>query len=146
GTPGCVTVTAVPAMLSVPARCKTPPFAPAVNETVPGPDPVAPTVTVSQVAPLDAVHAQPAPVDTVNVPEPPPAATACVLGDTVNVHAAAVMANVLETALADVPPGPIVDTRASYVTPATSGVASSDTKSTLMSPSRSGAGLPRLTP
>jgi hypothetical protein len=48
-------------------------LAAALNCTCPGPDPLAPLVTVSQPASLAAVHAQPAATATDAVPDPPAA-------------------------------------------------------------------------
>ncbi len=64
----------------VPVRAA-PEFADAVKLTVPGPLPVAPPVTESQVWPLVAVHAHPDPVFTPVVLEPPVAAIDRPVGD-----------------------------------------------------------------
>jgi hypothetical protein len=53
-------------------------FASALKVTVPLPVPFDPAVTVTQPAPLVAVHAQPVIDVTATVPVPPSAATACV--------------------------------------------------------------------
>jgi hypothetical protein len=53
----------------------------AVTVTEPLPDPLAPLVTLSHVALLVAVHAQPAPAVTATLPVPPAASTLCVAGD-----------------------------------------------------------------
>ena len=86
GAPACVTVTPTPAMVSEPLRSP-PLFAAAVNAVDPAPVPDAPPVMVIHGAPLDAVHVQ---VDDegeiAKLPLPPPVATACVEGDTLNVH------------------------------------------------------------
>jgi hypothetical protein len=63
-----------------------PPFAAAVNLTVPLPDPVAPAEIVSQSASLFADHAQPLSPCTSNDPCPPPASTDVLVGLTVNVQ------------------------------------------------------------
>ena len=86
GAPGCVTVTATPATVSEPLRSP-PVFAAAVNAVDPEPVPEAPAVIVIHGAPLEAVQVQ---VDAeaviATLPLPPPVATACVAGDTLNVH------------------------------------------------------------
>jgi len=86
GAPGCVTVTATPAIVSEPLRSP-PVFAAAVNAVDPEPVPEAPAVIVIHGAPLEAVQVQ---VDAeaviATLPLPPPVATACVAGDTLNVH------------------------------------------------------------
>jgi len=61
-------------------------FAAALKATVPLPEPVVLLVTVIQLAPLVAVHVQPAAAATENDPVPPPAATAWLAGDTVYEH------------------------------------------------------------
>jgi hypothetical protein len=63
-------------------------FAAALKVTVPLPVPPDPAVTVTQLAPLVAVHAQPAIVVTSTLPVPPDAATACVDGERLNVQLA----------------------------------------------------------
>jgi len=86
GAPGCVTVTATPAIVSEPLR--SPPLFPAAEKVVdPGPVPDAPPVIVIHGAPLEAAHAHvDADAETAKLPVPPVVATACVEGDTVNVH------------------------------------------------------------
>ena len=59
----------------------------AENATVPGPVPAEPLVIVSQVAPLPAVHGQPAVAVTVIDPVPPPLERFTVVGETANEHA-----------------------------------------------------------
>ena len=56
----------------VPARVVPLPFGSTLNVTEPGPEPLAPAVTVIHIAPLTAVHVQPAPAVTVTDPVPPP--------------------------------------------------------------------------
>jgi hypothetical protein len=51
---------------------------------VPGPSPLAPEVTVIHPALATAVHVQPAVVLTPNDPAPPPTATVCDVGESVN--------------------------------------------------------------
>src|SRR5437867_2977215 len=57
--PACETENVSPAMVSVALRDVVELFAPALKLTVPLPEPLAPAVTVSQLALLVAVHAQP---------------------------------------------------------------------------------------
>ena len=64
-----------PAIVSVPLRDVVELFAAALKLTVPLPEPLAPAVTVSQLALLVAVHVQPVPAVTFVLPVPPPAAT-----------------------------------------------------------------------
>ena len=86
GAPGCVTVTVAPAIVSDPLRSP-PPLAAAENVVAPAPVPDAPPVIVIHGAPLDAVHVQVgAEGVTVKLPVPPPVATDCVGGETLNVH------------------------------------------------------------
>ena len=63
-------------------------FAAALKVTVPLPVPLDPAVTVTQLAPLAAVHAQPVIVVTGTLPVPPAAPTACVVGEMLNVQLA----------------------------------------------------------
>jgi hypothetical protein len=72
----CVTTKDLPAIVSVPSR-DVPVCAAAVKFTDPFPEPLAPEVTVSQVALLVAVQEQPLPADTLTEPLPPAAATFC---------------------------------------------------------------------
>jgi hypothetical protein len=75
GTPACVTVNVCPPTVIVPVRLALPVLAATLNDTVAVPVPLAALVTVIQLAVLDAVHAQPAMVVTVNDPVPPAAGT-----------------------------------------------------------------------
>jgi hypothetical protein len=95
--PACVTVKVLPAIVSVPLRDETDPFAVALNETEPLPDPEDPAVTVNQPALLTAVHAHPAGAVTLTVPLPPPDGTLCDVGEIVSVQVmpACVTVNVL---------------------------------------------------
>ena len=68
-----------PATVRVPVRAL-PVFAATVNATEPLPLPVAPDVTVIHASLRLAVQAQPVPVDTVRLPEPPAATTARLAG------------------------------------------------------------------
>ena len=71
----CVTLKVCPPMVTVPVRGVPTVLAATVNDTVPLPVPVAPAVTVIQLAPLVAVRAQPVVPVTVTVAAPPPAPT-----------------------------------------------------------------------
>src|SRR5436190_1001854 len=75
-------------MVSVPVRADVPVFAVVVYVTVPGPVPLAPVVTVIQLALLVAVHVQPVCVVTFTVDVLPAAGSASVVGATVNEHGA----------------------------------------------------------
>ena len=68
-----LTVKVAPAIVKVPLRAAVVVFAAALMPTAPLPLPLAPEVTLSQVALLAAVHAQPAPAVTLTVPVPPEA-------------------------------------------------------------------------
>lgn len=76
----CTTVTVRPATAIVPDRVD-PVVAAAVNPTVPDPLPLAPEVMVIHGAPLDAVHAHPAPAVTATLPLPPDDGIVCVSGE-----------------------------------------------------------------
>jgi hypothetical protein len=67
----CVTVKVWPPTVIVPVRWDVAPFMATLNVTVPPPDPLAPPVTTIQLTLLDALHAQPPAVVTVNEPVPP---------------------------------------------------------------------------
>jgi len=69
--PACVTLKAMPPIVSVAVRCAGLVFCPAVNRASPGPTPVPPDVTSSQAAELCAVHAQPLAAMTSTDPDPP---------------------------------------------------------------------------
>ena len=76
GAAACVTENVWPAIVSEPLRCVAFGFAAALNATVPGPLPLAPLVTVSQVVSLlTPVHAQPVGAVTAVDPVAPVAAT-----------------------------------------------------------------------
>jgi len=81
----------LPAIVNVPLR-GAPLFAAAPTTTVPLPEPLAPAVTVSQFAWLEAVHPQPDPAVTVNVVEDAVSGTVADGGPTANVHAGAAAA------------------------------------------------------
>jgi hypothetical protein len=143
-TPACVTVNVLPAMVSVPVRGVVAVEAATAKVTDAVPLPVAPVVTDSHAALLVAPQAQPAAAVTATLPVPPAAAKDCDTGEMTGTHGD-VNPNVFDGRLALAPAGPTADTRVSYTTPAASGVASSDTKSTRIMPSTSRAGLPRFT-
>jgi hypothetical protein len=86
--PACVTVKLWPEIVNVALRAAEVVFAAALKVTVPLPVPLDPPVTVTQLAPLVAVHAQPVIVVTATLPVPPAAATACVDGEMLNVQLA----------------------------------------------------------
>ena len=81
--PASVTVTAVPATVTVPEREAAPVFAAALIVTVPLPLPLAPLWTVSHGALPAAVHVHPLPAVTLTVVVPPAAGRLRVVGDTV---------------------------------------------------------------
>jgi hypothetical protein len=78
--PACVTVKVFSATVRVPARAIVAVFAATLKDTEPLPDPVAPAVTVIQLALLAAVQPHPLPAVTEIVPDPPDAATDCEVG------------------------------------------------------------------
>jgi hypothetical protein len=83
--PGCVKVTICPATVTVPMRSSAVGLAAAV--TVPSPEPLAPTVTVSHAVLVVATHAQPPGAVTVTSLSPPATGTATDSGATVKLHA-----------------------------------------------------------
>jgi len=85
GAAPCDTVTVRPAMVTVVLRAEE--VADAENAIVAGPVPEAGAVIVNHVAPLVAVHGQPAVAVRVTEPAPPPAARLTVVGDTANEQA-----------------------------------------------------------
>jgi hypothetical protein len=95
--PSCVTVNVWPPAVIVPVRGEVVVFAATVNATVPLPKPLAPAVTVIQAALLDAFHAQPALVVTVNEPLPPVASMDCDTGAIAYAHGVVAAACVTET-------------------------------------------------
>ena len=84
----CVTVKLWPATVSVAVRLFEELFAPTLKVTVALPVPLDPAVTVTQLAPLVAVHPQPVIVVTATLPVPPAPANACVDGEMLNVQLA----------------------------------------------------------
>jgi hypothetical protein len=109
--------------------------------TVPLPVPLAPDVTVIHEALLTAVHPQPLPAVTVTLPDPPPDPKLCEVGDAAYVQED-VKPNVLDSALAALPPGPTAATSATYTVPGTGHPAKMDLKSTVIVPVESGVGFP----
>lgn len=108
-TPFCVTVKVRPAMVIVPVRAAVAGFAAAEYPTDPGPVPDAPDVTVSQPAFDAAVHVQLVPAITETLPVDAVAAIVAAVTEIEGEHALEVM-NGLESALAEVPPGPTAET------------------------------------
>jgi hypothetical protein len=133
-----------PAIVRLPVRDVVEVFGATVRLTLLVPVPVAPVLIVIHVAPLVAVQAQPSPAVTVTLEVPPAAPIERVDGDTVGEAHGALYAKVFDRSLIATPPGPLAPTRASYITPEESGF-SSATKSTRISPSGPGSGLPRVT-
>jgi hypothetical protein len=84
-----LTVKVCPPTVIVPARGVVVVFAATLKVTVPLPDPLAPLVTLIQLAPLVAVHAHPAPAVTEIEPLLPKAGTDWDVGEIVYVHGAA---------------------------------------------------------
>jgi hypothetical protein len=141
----CVTANVVPAIVSDPLRLVVAVFAATLNPTLPDPDPDAPLVTVIHDALLLALHAQPVAAVTLLLPVPPAAVKDWLEGEIDGSQTTVPpKENVLVREPPLRPPGPMASTSASYVIPVASGDGSSDTKSTRMKPSGSGAGLPRL--
>ena len=68
--PACITLKAMPAIVSVAVRCAELVFWLAVYRTSPGPTPVSPDVTSSQDSELCAVHSQPLAAMTSTDPDP----------------------------------------------------------------------------
>jgi len=84
--PAWITVTVLPATVSVPVRGELEVFAATLNVTVPLPFPLAPEVIVNQEVLLVAAHVQPAVVETVELAELAAAAGLKVVGATVKLH------------------------------------------------------------
>jgi hypothetical protein len=83
-----VTVNVFVAIVNVALRAPVAVFAATLKLTVPLVEPLDPPVTVTQLEPLVAVHAQPDVVVTVTVPVPPLAANAWVDAEMLNVQPA----------------------------------------------------------
>jgi hypothetical protein len=84
----CVTVKVLVAIVTVALRALVVVFAATLKLTVPLAEPLAPAVTVIQLAPLVAVHAQPDVVVTATVPVPAVPANAWVDGEMLNAQPA----------------------------------------------------------
>jgi hypothetical protein len=82
-----LTVKVLPAMVRDPDRAAEPVLAATEKLDVPEPVPEVPVVIVTQVAPLDAVQAQPAVVVTATDPDAPPTATDRLVGEMENAQA-----------------------------------------------------------
>jgi hypothetical protein len=108
---------------------------------VPFPVPLAPDVTEIHDALLTAVQVQPLPAVTVTLPDPPLDPRLCDVGDAEYVQGA-VKPNVLDSALAPLPPGPTAATSATYTVPGTGHPAKMDLRSTVIVPVESGVGFP----
>ena len=139
--PPCDTVKVRPAIVNVPVRPVVAVLAATLKFTVPLPDPLAPDVTVIQVALLTAVHPQPVPAVTFVLPVPPAATAFIELEDRAKLHTA-VNENVFESALGVLPPGPTAATSETYVVPMTGHPTRIDVRSTVMVLVPSGVGLP----
>lgn len=108
---------------------------------MPFPVPLAPAVTVIHDTLLTAVQAQPLPVVTVTLPDPPLDPKLCDVGAAPYVQGE-VKPNVLDSALGLPPPGPTDETSATYTVPGTGHPAKMDLKSTVIVPVESGVGFP----
>jgi hypothetical protein len=128
----------------VPERSVVAVFAATLNVTVPLSVPEAPLVIVIHAALLTAVHVHPVAILTETLPLPAADEKFWPVGVIEGLHVSE-NANVFETSLALDPPGPTAATRASYTTPGMGAGFSSETNSTRILPSASGAGFPRLT-
>ncbi len=84
----CVTVKVLVAIVTIALRAAAVVFAATLKLTVPLAEPLAPPVTVTQLAPLVAVHAQPDVVVTAAVPVPAAAPNARLVGEMLNVQPA----------------------------------------------------------
>jgi hypothetical protein len=111
--PAWVRVNVDPAIVSEPVRLVVAVFALKLNPTVPVPEPEAPDVRLIQPLLLAAVHAHPAAVVTVLLPEPAVAATDWPAGDIEGVPHVGANENAFDRVGALVPPGPTAETRAS---------------------------------
>lgn len=142
GAPAWLTVPDRPAIVSVLCRVAVVGLAATVKETMPAPVPLGPPVIVIQLAPLDAVHAQPVGVVTENELEPPDDPIERLVGDTVYAH---VTGNVkpFDGLLADDPPGPTAAMRTSYVTPPAGSGLRIVLRPIRIVPAPSGVGFPR---
>jgi hypothetical protein len=105
--------------------------------------PLAPAVTVIQLAVLVADHWQPLVAVTLSVAVPPGAPICGARGATVAAHWVENV-NEFESELAAVPPGPTAATSATYVVPGIGQPTNVVVRSTVMVFVESGVGLPRL--
>jgi hypothetical protein len=144
GTPACVTLNEIPAIVIVAAREDVELFAVAEKFTVPLPFPFDPDVIVSHDAGLDADHVQPVATTTLTEPFDAAAASDALPLDSAGAQGG-VNENGFDRALVPTPPGPTAATLDSYCTPPVSGVVSRATKSMRIMPSVCGVGLPRST-
>ena len=110
--PSWVTVKVSFPIVRVPVRLVEPTLAATLNVTAPDPEPAAPALIVIQGALLVAVQLQPVVAVTVLVPVTPAAGTHWDVGEMLGGHAMP-NANVLDRALALLPPGPTAATCAS---------------------------------
>ena len=112
GAAAWVTVNVAPAIVSVPVRLEATVLVATLKPTVPLPDPVAPLVTVIQVALLAALHAHPVPAVTVLLPVPPDAVNDWLAGEIAGLQGAP-NEKVFVRVPPLLPPGPTASTRAS---------------------------------
>ena len=119
-------------------------FSATAKATVPLSVPEAPLVIVNHAALLTEVQLHPVAILTATLPLPAADENDWLVGVIEGLQVNE-KANVFDTSLADEPPGPTADTRASYTTPGTGAGFRSDTNATRIFPSASGAGFPRLT-
>ena len=96
---------------------------------------------MSQVTLARVVQAQVVPAETDTEPVVADAPTEVATLDSAGAHGAE-DAKVLEIWLAELPPGPTADTRASYMVPPTSGTVSREVNANRIKPSASGLGFP----
>lgn len=137
--PAWVTVTVWPAIVKVPVREDVPALAAAAIDTVPPPLPLAPAVTLSQLALDIVVHVHPVPAVTLSLPVHAAAVSDQLSGLTAYVQGTANM-NVFDAVLVPEPPGPTATTRDSYTMPGDGSVTVE--RFTWTRPSPAGAGLP----
>jgi hypothetical protein len=139
-----VIVKVCPAIVTVPLRWLLVPFGATLYGTVPLPVPEVAPVSVIHDALLDADQVQPVPAVTETLPVVALCATDLLVGEIDDEHTE-LNEKVLEMVLLVEPPGPTAATRASKLTPGVGSTDSSGRKSTLITPSEPGDGLPRLT-
>ena len=137
----CEIVNVREAIVRVPDRADVLGLAATLKPADPLPLPLAPLVTVIQLAFETAVHVQPAPAVTPTLPVVTPAPTDCPV-ELMDGAQGGVNEKLFEAELPVEPPGPIAMTRASNTTPGAGVLCRSGRKSTRMTPPL-GAGLPR---